>query len=68
MNNIVDIIKILKLKILLIGKKSYSRDDVREDDFLQLETILNNYKLHPNDREKVHKIINKYKKRIPTRR
>lgn len=45
------------------NKKSYLRDDVSEDDFSQLETILSNYRLHPNDKEKVSKIINKYKKK-----
>lgn len=49
-------------------KSSYLRDDIQIDDVSKLQVILNDYRLHPNDKEKVFKIINKYKKRIPTRR
>ncbi|MBE6143858.1 MAG: hypothetical protein E7177_07760 [Erysipelotrichaceae bacterium] len=44
-------------------EKSYLRDDVREDPKRLMDEILIGYNLNPKDIKKVHKLIEKYKKK-----
>ena len=45
------------------SKKSYIRNDLQEDDVYKLKTVLNEYKLNPQDVNKILKIIEKHKKK-----
>lgn len=48
------------------NKTSYLRDDIRIDNKKDLSDVLSNFKLDPDDIDKIWDIINK--KRAPTRR